>query len=63
MFSSSKFKTGHFLTVEDVATLLGYSDKTIRRWIKNGRLKAYRANRQLRISEADLQDFLNRSRA
>jgi excisionase family DNA binding protein len=45
-----------------VASKLGYSEKTIRRWIEAGRLRAHRIGHQWRIAEADLQDFLNRCR-
>lgn len=51
-----------FYTVEAVANLLGYSTKSVRRWIESGRLRAYRVGRDLRISSKDLQDLLERSR-
>ncbi len=47
-----------FYSIEDVATLLSVSDKTIRRWIKSGELVAHRIGRQWRISKTDLNTFL-----
>jgi excisionase family DNA binding protein len=36
----------------------GNHERTVRRWIKRGRLVAHRINRLLRISEADFLTFL-----
>ncbi|PSL12639.1 helix-turn-helix domain-containing protein [Shimia abyssi] len=47
------------LTVFDVAERMNVSERTVFRWIKEGRLKVFRAARVLRISEADFQDFLD----
>ncbi|OUV71782.1 MAG: hypothetical protein CBC83_07535, partial [Flavobacteriales bacterium TMED123] len=46
-----------FLTVDQVAALLGVSAKTIRRWVKIGDLAHHRFGRQVRISLADLRSF------
>lgn len=50
-------------TIPQVAERLQVDDKTVRRLIKGGVLKAYRLGRQLRISDDDLLAFLNRNRA
>lgn len=50
------------LSVAIVADRLDVSTKTIRRWIETGGLQIYRLGRCVRISEADLQDFIDRHR-
>ena len=50
------------LTAAAVAKRLVVSIKTVRRWIEAGQLKAHRLGRCVRISEADLQDFIERHR-
>jgi excisionase family DNA binding protein len=47
-----------FLSLEDVAARLQVSDQTVRRWIKSGKLTAYKPGLEYRIREADLQEFL-----
>jgi len=46
------------LTVSDVASHVGKDPKTIRRWIKRGRLKASPAGGQWLIRPEDLALFL-----
>ncbi|WP_171096377.1 helix-turn-helix domain-containing protein [Ruegeria sp. HKCCD9179] len=50
---------GTMLTVEIVADRMGISERTVFRWIKTGRLKAFRMGRVLRIPEAELIDFID----
>ena len=47
-----------FYSIMDVATGLGISDKTVRRWIKSSELTAHQIGRQWRISKTDLETFL-----
>ena len=47
------------MSVEDVADYAKVSTQTVRRWIKAGYLKIYRAGRQIRIDEADLLAYLS----
>jgi excisionase family DNA binding protein len=47
-----------FLSLEDVAARLQVSDQTVRRWIKSGKLTAYKPGLEYRIREADLEEFL-----
>ncbi len=49
-------------TVATVAEICQVSERTVRRWIDAKLLKAHRLSRAVRISEADLQSFLDRSR-
>jgi excisionase family DNA binding protein len=47
-------KLPSFLTVQDVADLLGMSIRTVRRMIATGELPVYRFGRSIRIAESDL---------
>jgi excisionase family DNA binding protein len=47
-----------FLSLEDVAERLQVSDRTVRRWVKDGKLAAYKPGREWRIRPSDLEDFL-----
>jgi excisionase family DNA binding protein len=48
-------------SLSEVAGLMGVSERTVRRWIKGGRLKAYKPGRDYRIPEAGLQAFIEES--
>jgi excisionase family DNA binding protein len=48
----------HFLTIDQVATNLSVSARTVRRWIKSGELPVYRIGRSVRIAQTDLGAFL-----
>ena len=50
------------LSVATVADRLDVSTKTIRRWIEAGELRIHRLGRSVRISETDLQKFLEEHR-
>lgn len=43
------------LTVSQAAKMVGKNDKTIRRWIKNEKLKAEKNGRSYQIKTADLE--------
>ncbi len=47
-----------FLTVRQVAERCGVSERTVRRWIKTGELRAHQLGRSVRVSEEDLAAFL-----
>jgi excisionase family DNA binding protein len=47
-----------FLSLDDVAHRLQVSDQTVRRWVKTGKLAAYKPGLEYRIREADLEGFL-----
>lgn len=51
-------------TVEQIATILFTNVETVRRWIRDGKLKStFQSNKQgHRIQEKDLQDFLKNSK-
>ena len=47
-----------FFTVEELAERLQVSDQTVRRWVKSGKLTAFKPGKELRIRPADLEKFL-----
>ncbi|MGD2147417.1 MAG: helix-turn-helix domain-containing protein [Anaerolineae bacterium] len=51
-----------FLTPEEVSDLLQVSVYTVRRWIKQGELPAYKVGRLWRIDQVDLSRWLNQQR-
>ena len=51
------------MSVEDVAERLGRSPSRVRDWIAAGELRTYRLGREHRITEAALQEFLERQRS
>jgi PTS system nitrogen regulatory IIA component len=50
------------LSVSDVAELLGVSGKTVYRWVKDGRLPAYRLGQQLRFNRSELLEWATAQR-
>jgi PTS system nitrogen regulatory IIA component len=50
------------LSVGEVADLLGVSAKTVYRWVKDGRLPAYRLGQQLRFNRSELLEWANAQR-
>jgi putative molybdopterin biosynthesis protein len=47
-----------FLTTQEVAGMLKVSIHTVRRWIKEGHLPAYKVGRGLRIKKANLDRWI-----
>jgi len=50
--------TRQFLSVKEVADLLKVGEATVRRWIKDGALRAINVGREWRIAPRDLEGFL-----
>ncbi len=48
-------------SIEQVAALLGLHVKTVRNYVRDGRLKAVRIGKQYRIARADLETLTGRS--
>ncbi|MCC5832014.1 MAG: PTS sugar transporter subunit IIA [Chlamydiales bacterium] len=46
------------LKIRDVAELLNISETTVRRWLADGKIPAYRINRQYRFSRCEIEDWL-----
>jgi excisionase family DNA binding protein len=51
-----------FITTEEVAELTGLSIATIRRAIRDQKLKSHKFGRAVRISQPDLNEYLSSSR-
>ena len=49
------------LSLSAVAGSLGVSERTVRRWIKSGKLKAYKPGRDYRIPESALRELVEES--
>jgi excisionase family DNA binding protein len=47
-----------WLSVEEIAQILKMDEETVRRWIRNRQLKAYRFGRDLRIRRDDFDKFV-----
>jgi excisionase family DNA binding protein len=54
--------TTQLYTADEVAGLLNLHVKTIRRYVRDGRLKARRIGKEYRIARADLDDFSGATR-
>ena len=52
-----------FLTNAEVAERLKLSERTVRRWIESGDLKAHKIGGCVRISYRDFANFLERHRS
>jgi excisionase family DNA binding protein len=50
--------TEELLSLPEAAERLGVSIYTVRRWIKDGKLRAFRPGKEYRVQEADLEEFL-----
>lgn len=51
-----------FYTIEEIAELLKVSYLTVFRWVKAGKLTAYKVGKQYRIDIQDLNNFLEKSK-
>ena len=52
-----------FLTPQEVSSLLRVSVYTVRRWIKEGSLPAYKVGRGWRISRAEMANWLEQNQS
>ncbi|PIS01463.1 MAG: PTS sugar transporter subunit IIA [Chlamydiae bacterium CG10_big_fil_rev_8_21_14_0_10_35_9] len=46
------------LKIKDLAELLNVSETTIRRWLAEGKIPAYRLNHQFRFSRSEIEDWV-----
>lgn len=56
-----KTQEKEFYKAEDLAKLLSVNIMTIYRYIKAGRLKAYKIGKEFRIEKKDFNDLLNQT--
>lgn len=47
-------------TTEEIADILNYDVQTIRRLIREGKIKAYKAGKEYRVEENDLKKYLGK---
>jgi excisionase family DNA binding protein len=50
------------MTLKEVAEAARVSESTVRRWLRNAELPAYRLGRQLRVRTEEFEAFLDRRR-
>lgn len=50
--------TEQYYSIEEVAKMLKVAYLTVYRWIQTGKLKSIKAGKQYRITETDLQQFV-----
>lgn len=58
MASNTPRVTNEYISQRDAAKLLGYTDRTIRNMIGDGRLKGYRLGRSVRLKRAEVEAAL-----
>lgn len=49
-----------FYTARELADMLDYNIMTIYRYIKGGKLKAYKVGKEFRIDKKEFENFLNK---
>lgn len=49
-------------TVQEASEVFGVSPLTLGRWLREGKLIGTKIGKQWRITETDLQDFINKNR-
>jgi excisionase family DNA binding protein len=59
--SPTDLNPDEFLTVADVAATLKLNQQTVRNWIDQGSLPAFRVGRRVRIRRSDFQRILDQS--
>lgn len=47
-----------YYSIQEVANMLKVAYLTVYRWIQAGKLKSYKAGKQHRVGESDLDNFL-----
>jgi excisionase family DNA binding protein len=55
-------KDDPILTIQEVGEILKVAPRTIRQWIKDQKLKAFKLGGLVRIHREDLDEFIDRSR-
>ncbi|MDP2709429.1 MAG: helix-turn-helix domain-containing protein [bacterium] len=50
----------HFYTAQELADMLEYNVMTIYRYIKSGKLKAFKVGKEFRIVKKEFDEFLNK---
>lgn len=58
MINMTNMAKGQYYSIEEVAKMLKVAYLTVYRWIQSGKLVAYKAGKQYRIKQADLDGFV-----
>jgi len=53
---------GDFYTVKEVADKLGFTVPGVQKWIREGRVTAFKFGREYRILKSDLDDFVAKNK-
>lgn len=56
-------KIEDYLSVEQVAQKMGFTERTIKKWCNNKDIPYYKVGRQIRIYEQDIIKFIESGRA
>jgi len=48
-----------YYSTEDIAEILGFKEKTVREWLRTGKLKGKKVGRLWRVKEGDLEEIIN----
>ncbi|OGH18343.1 MAG: hypothetical protein A3F31_00520 [Candidatus Levybacteria bacterium RIFCSPHIGHO2_12_FULL_38_12] len=59
MLNITNMTEEQYYSIEEVAKMLKVAYLTVYRWIRSGKLTAYKAGKQYRIKKEDLDNFLN----
>lgn len=55
-------KEQEYLSIKEVANKLSVAYLTVYRWVTSEKLRAYKAGKQYRIKNTDLNKFINRNK-
>ena len=58
MINITNMIEGQYYSIEEVAKILKVTYLTVYRWIRSGKLKAYKAGKQYRIKSTDIIMFM-----
>ena len=62
MINIAKMTKDQYYSIEEVSQILKVAYLTVYRWIKSDKLIAYKAGKQYRIKEEDLDRFIKRQK-
>lgn len=55
-------KKEQYYTIKEVAEILKVAYLTVYRWVKDGKIQAYKIGKEYRIKKADLDNFVESSK-
>lgn len=63
MLNIANMTQEQYYSIEEVSKMLKVAYLTVYRWIRANKLKSYKAGKQYRIQEKDLNNFIERKRS